>query len=163
LTYSNLKLDVYILVGVIAIAIAAMCLGAYQEAVQQASLFLALTPQQESTMMQVVNLINQYGLGVLIAICYFSNVSGGGKRRELLMDALCIAVGVLLPQLVFHISWLYTAHSIINTYNLTISAAAVNVISLEWLTVCALAIVSGLVALQARRLKTPKPSSTRKH
>ena len=162
LTYNNIKLEVYVFFGVLAIIIVVMCLGAYLEALQQASLFLALTPQQDAAMMQVMNLINQYGLGVLVAICYFSNVWGGGKRRDLLLDALCIAAAVLLPQLVFHSAWLYAAHTIINTYGLTVSAAVVNTVSLEWLTVGGLCVVSGMVALQARRLKMPKPRNARK-
>lgn len=156
LTYSSLKLDAFVVFGALTLAVVLMCTGAYQEAVRQASLFLALMPQQDATLMQLVNLVNQYGLAVFIAVCYFSNVSKGGKRRELLIDALCIAVGVLLPQLAFHVSWLATAQDIINTYGLTVSAAVVNTISLEWLTVCALVILSGVVALQARRLGSPK-------
>ena len=156
LTYSSLKLDTFVLLGAIALTIVLMCAGAYQEAVRQASLFLAVTPQQDITMMQVVNLINQYGLGVLIAICYFSNVSEGGKRRELLIDALCIAVGVLLPQLVFHVSWLYTTQGIINLYGLTVSPEVVNTFGMEWLAVWTLSMIFGLVAFQAQRLLTGK-------
>jgi hypothetical protein len=100
-------------------------------------------------------------LGVLVAICYFSNVSEGGKRRELVIDALCIAVGVLLPQLVFHISWLYIAQEIISTYNLSVSPAVVNTINLEWLTVWGLSFLFGIVALQARRIEPPSKRSDR--
>ncbi len=186
LTYSSLKLDTYLLIGAIVLTIILMCAGAYQEAVRQASLFLAVIPQQEATLMQVVNLINgavgepltsppgplsiqwrggdkpqrvsttngfansiinQYGLGLLIAICYFSNVSESGKRRELLLDVLCIAAGVLVPQLVFHVSWLYTAQGIINIYGLTVSPEVVNTIGMEWFTVWGLSMIVGLVAL----------------
>lgn len=161
LTYSSLKLDAFAILGAIALTIVLMCAGAYHEALQQASMFLAVTPQQDATLMQVVNLINQYGLGVLIAICYFSNVSEGGKRRELLIDALCIAVGVLLPQLVFHVSWLYIAQEMIRTYSLTVSPAVVNTINLEWLTVWGLSLLFGIVALQARRLERLSKGSDR--
>ncbi len=161
LSYSSLKLDAFAIFAAIALTIVLMCAGAYQEAVRQASLFLAVTPQQDATLMQVTNLINQYGLGLLVAICYFSNVSGQGRRRELVIDALCIALGVLLPQIVFHVSWLYIAREIINTYGLTVGPAVVNTINLEWQIVWGLSLLIGLVALQARRLELPSKGSNR--
>jgi hypothetical protein len=133
LTYSNIRMNTFVVFAVIGLGIAILCAGAYHEAAQQASAFMGLSSQPESLITQVIHLVNQYGLGVLVAICYFSNATHGGKRRELVVDAICIVLGVLLPQLVYHSTWLYVTQDIINTYLTAVSTQVVNAINLEWM------------------------------
>jgi hypothetical protein len=132
LTYSNIKLNTFAVFAIIGLLIAILSAGAYQEAVTQASAFMGLAAQPDTLMTQVIHLVNQYGLGVLIAVCYFSNATHGGKRRELVVDAISIALGILLPQLVYHSTWLFTTQNIINTYLSAVSTQVVNAINLEW-------------------------------
>lgn len=135
LTYSQLKVDTYIVFGMIALVITLLSAGAYQEAVVQASAFLGVPRLPNEGVTPVISLINQYGLGVLIAVCYFSNATKGGKRRELVVDALTIALGVLIPQLVFHATWLFVAHEVVNTRVPMVTMLVVNAINQEWLIV----------------------------
>jgi hypothetical protein len=152
LTYSSLKVDAYVVFGLIALVTLIMCGGAYQAAVQQASLYLGVTPQQDPTLMQIANLVNQYGLAVLIAICYVSNVTRGGKRRELLVDAICVAVGFLLPQLTFHATWLYVTRELIITQAMLLNSAVVSAIHMEWVTVLGATLALVALALQSWRI-----------
>lgn len=135
LSYSSLRLDTYVIFGLISLVILVMCGGAYQEAVQQASLYLGVTPDQDPTMMAVVGLVNQYGLAVLVAICYFSNITQSGTRRELLVDAVTLAIGFLLPQLTFHSTWLYSVRELVVGQNMMVNSGVVNAINIEWLIV----------------------------
>ncbi len=152
LTYSSLKADSLVIFGVITLVIALLCAGAYQEAVWQASLSLSLTPPQEPTVMRIVDLVNQYGLGVLVAICYFSNVTDSGTRREMLVDVVCITAGVLLPQLVFHGTTVWTLQDLIAANNLSVGSAVVSALNLEWLVVWGLSMSLVGLAFWARRI-----------
>jgi hypothetical protein len=153
LTYSSLKLDAIVIFGVIGLMIALMSMGAYQEALKQAHLFLGMTPEQDAGVMQIVDIVNQYGLAALIGLCYFSNVTGeGAKRRELMIDLLTIAAGFLMPNLVFHAAWLYTTNDLISANTLTINYAAVSTINLEWVIVWAISMALVGVALFSWRI-----------
>lgn len=151
-TYSSLKLDSLVIFGVVGLMIALMCAGAYQEAVTQAYAFLNMTSEQNPTVMELVNIVNQYGLAALIALCYFSNVSEGGTRRELTIDLLTIAVGFLMPTLVFHASWLYITNDLISTFTLTVNHVAVNAINLEWVIVWVVSLLLVGAALLSWRI-----------
>lgn len=141
LTYSSLKVDAYAVFGVITLLIVLLCAGAYQEAVQQAYLALGSTSPQDPGMMQIVGGVNQYGLALLVAICYFSNATEKGTRRELFIDVVSIALGVLLPQLVFHTTTVWTMQDIIVNTNLSVNAAVVSAINTEWMIVWGLSMV----------------------
>ncbi|MDX2161565.1 MAG: hypothetical protein SF162_09590 [bacterium] len=142
LTYSNLKIESYLIFVIVGLLIAVMSVGAHQEAVRQSSLFFGVVPAQTepSLVNSVLRLVNDYGFAALIAVCYFSNATKGDKRRELTVDALCIAFGLIIPQLVFHGSWLFMAHQFVNTRIPVISALQFNGTTGEWL------ITFGLVA-----------------
>jgi hypothetical protein len=161
LTYSSLKIDFYVVFAVIGLMVLLMCAGAYQEAVKQAYLFLQMQPEQDANVMQVVDIVNQYGFAALIALCYFSNVTEGGKRREMMVDLLTITVGLLMPNLVFHAAWLYTTNDLINSRVLTVNHAAVSAINLEWMIVWAISMLLVGAALFSWRIASRSIHSTR--
>lgn len=139
--YSALKIDALAVFGVITMLILLLCAGAYQEAVRQAHLALGLTAPQDSTVMQIVHMVNQYGLAVLVAICYFSNATTGGLRREMVIDIVSISLGVLLPQLVFHATTIWTMQDVIVSTNMTVNAGVVSAINTEWMIVWVLSML----------------------
>ena len=141
LTYSSLKVDSYAVFGVITLLVVLLCAGAYQEAVHQAYLALGTTSPQAPGMMQIVNLVNQYGLALLVAICYFSNATEKGMRREMFIDIVSIALGVLLPQLVFHATTVWTMQDVILSANMSVGGAVVSAMNTEWLIVWTLSMV----------------------
>lgn len=152
LSYSSLKIDAYVIFGLIALVIVVMCGGAYQDAVRQASEYLSVAPQQDPTMMWVADLINQYGLAFLVALCYFSNITNSGRRREMIVDAITVAIGFLLPQLTFHSTWLYVTHEIIAAQGMMINSAVVTTINIEWLIVLATTLLLLWLAQQTWRI-----------
>lgn len=164
LTYSSLKLDVYVVFGLIALVILVMCGGAYQEAVQQAGLYLGVTLPQDPTLMEIVRIVNQFGLAALIAICYLSNVTNGGKRRELLIDGITVAVGFLLPQLTFHATWLYVTNELIYTQGMLVNSTVVSTIHAEWLIVLGATLALITLALLTWRIahRSSKPAEMRR-
>ena len=58
-----------------------------------------------------------------------------GTRREVLVDAVTIASGFLLPQVVFHATWIFVTEQIITTQALTVSAPLVSSLNQAWLLV----------------------------
>lgn len=158
LTYSSLRVDAYAVFGVITLLVILLCAGAYQEAVNQAYLALGTESPQAPGMMQIVNLVNQYGLALLVAICYFSNATESGTRRELFIDIVSIALGVLLPQLVFHTTTVWTMQDIIVNTNLSVNAAVVSAINTEWMIVWTLSML--VVGLAFVAWRTAQRSST---
>lgn len=153
-TYSKLKVDALVVFATLGLLVALMCVGAYQEAVRQGSFYLGVMPEQDPFIMQVVSLVNQYGLAALIALCYFSNVSHDSKRRELMIDALCIGFGAALPQLTFHATWLYVLYDLITTNAQTVSSVTVGAIYTEWLVTLGLvALTAGLIAQAVRVIR----------
>jgi hypothetical protein len=152
LSYSSLRIDTYVIFGLIALVIAVMCGGAYQDAVRQASAYLSVTTQQDPTMMSVVNLVNQYGLALLIAICYLSNITKSGRRRELLVDAITVAIGFFLPQLTFHSTWLYVTHEIVAAQGMMVNSAVVTAINIEWLIVLGTTVLLLILAQHTWRI-----------
>lgn len=152
LSYSSLRIDTYVIFGLIAPVIAVMCGGAYQDAVRQASAYLSVTTQQDPTMMSVVNLVNQYGLALLIAICYLSNITKSGRRRELLVDAITVAIGFFLPQLTFHSTWLYVTHEIVAAQGMMVNSAVVTAINIEWLIVLGTTVLLLILAQHTWRI-----------
>lgn len=141
LTYSSLKVDAYAVFGVITLLVVLLCAGAYQEAVHQAYLALGSTSPQAPEMMNIVSLVNQYGLALLVAICYFSNATERGTRRELFIDIVSISLGVLLPQLVFHATTVWTMQDVILSTNISVNGAVVAAINTEWMIVWALSLL----------------------
>lgn len=141
MTYSSLRVDAYAVFGVITLLVVLLCAGAYQEAVHQAYIALGSTSPQAPEMMNIVSLVNQYGLALLVGICYFSNATERGTRRELFIDIVSISLGVLLPQLVFHATTVWTMQDVIVNTNLTVNGAVVSAMNTEWMIVWALSLV----------------------
>lgn len=161
LTYSSLKVDAYAVFGVITLLVVLLCAGAYQEAVHQAYVGLGTTSPQAPGMMQIVDLVNQYGLALLVAICYFSNATEKGTRREMFIDVVSIALGVLLPQLVFHATTVWTMQDVIINTNLSVNAAVVGAINTEWMIVWVLSmLVIGLAFTTWRVAQRPSRHNT---
>ena len=156
LTYSSLRVDSYAVFGVITLLVVLLCAGAYQEAVRQAYVALGTTSPQAPGMMQIVDLVNQYGLALLVAICYFSNATEKGVRREMFIDIVSISLGVLLPQLVFHATTVWTMQDVILNSNLTVNGAVVSAMNTEWLIVWTLSmVVIGLAFTTWRAAQRP--------
>ena len=150
LTYSNLKINTFVIFALIGVLIALMSIGAYQQAAQQATFFLGVPPTitETNVLNQVLRFVSDYGLAGVIAICYFSNATQGSKRRELTVDALSIALAIIVPQVVFHAGWLWTVQSLITTRVPVVAAAGVAVINQEWLTTVAFS--AGLLFILAQ-------------
>lgn len=151
LTYSSVKLDALAVFGVITLIILLLCTGAYQEAVRQAHLaFNAPTPQ-DPAMMPIVNLVNQYGTGLLVAICYFSNATKSGLRREMFIDIVTIALGVLLPQLVFHATYVWTTQEVVTANNFGVNGSVIQTLNMEWMLVWGISMALAGLAFTAWR------------
>jgi hypothetical protein len=92
----------------------------------------------------------------LVAICYFSNATDSGTRREMFIDGVSIAVGVLLPQLVFHATSVWAMQDIISVNNFSINSGAVQALNMEWVIVWAISMMLvGLAALTYRFTRRP--------
>lgn len=155
--YSSLKLDALAVFAVISLLIVLLCAGAYQDAVRQAHLALGVPAPQDSTVIEIVQLVNQYGLALLVAICYFSNATSGGLRREMMIDMVSIALGVLLPQLVFHATTVWTMQNVIIANSLNVNGSVVHALNMEWLIVWVLSmLVVGLSFLTWRVTQRPR-------
>ncbi len=164
LTYSSLKVDAYAVFGVITLLVVLLCAGAYQEAVHQAYLALNSTSPQAPEMMNIVSLVNQYGLALLVAICYFSNATERGTRREMFIDIVSISLGVLLPQLVFHATTVWTMQDVILNTNISVNGAVVAAMNTEWLIVWALSLlVIGLAFHTWRVAQRPSHNGFNNH
>jgi hypothetical protein len=151
-TYSKVKLDAVVVFATMGLLILLMCAGAYQEAVRQASFYLGIMPDQNTAVMQVVEVVNRYGLAGLIAMCYFTNVSQGSKKRELFIDGISIAFGALLPQLAFHATWLYVIHSLITSRAATVSSSTLQAVYTEWLVVAGVGVLLIALGIQTWRI-----------
>src|SRR5690606_21037685 len=155
--YSALKIDALAVFGVITMLILLLCAGAYQEAVRQAHLALGLTAPQAATGLEVVHMGNQYSLALLVARCYFSNSTTGGLRREMVIDIVSISLGVLLPQLVFHATTVFTMQNLIVANNISVNSSVVSALNTEWLIVWSLSmLVVGLAFLTWRVVHKPR-------